>query len=311
MKNNDNLKKNLYKIKRVRKPKTIMKFKNRNFVSILIVFGFLAISITGVCYFIGVKSNIIEVVHVLFGLLFVVLIGFHIFYNFTSLKNYSVNRKVKSIRKELIIGTSISLVLLAIMCFNLDFSFDLANSGKNLLSSGRKNNDRQKDALIFNEIATNEEVKGTSLKFIIWLNDDVVAPTVVIWGYDVQSKINENLFLPAKRVEIPPSINHIEDFQKPETEKLITYDSFDSSQMPLFSKSNINLIPNFERATPFGNFILETNIKAKGNFIIFIEINYNGEIELYQTNIDKTTNTIFQLKSPKNQFIRKAIVIIN
>src|SRR5882672_10701003 len=101
--------------------------KKRNFVSLTIAFSFAAISCTGLCLYFGLKSEAIEIVHVLFGLIFTATAIFHICYNFYSLRHYSKSRKESGIKKELVTSLSACLVLLIVMCLDLPFMESLSH----------------------------------------------------------------------------------------------------------------------------------------------------------------------------------------
>ncbi len=67
--------------------------KSRNYTSLTIAFAFIAIAITGLSLYFGVKSEAIETIHVLFGWIFTGFAIAHIWFNFKSIRNYSKDRK--------------------------------------------------------------------------------------------------------------------------------------------------------------------------------------------------------------------------
>ncbi len=216
-----------------------MKFRPRNFVSIIITVGFISVAITGLLYFFGIKSNAVETVHVLFGLIFVIFMGFHIWYNFPSLKNYTVNKKSKGVKREILLGTIFSLLLLTFMCFGGGVATALAESGRQLFSGKKK---ERREGIAFTEISTNEDKAGIPLQLLIQKNSGVIAHAIVIWAEDSASTRTENLLLPAKMINVPSMVDHLEDFQRPDIKKAITFSAFDWSVMLVFSNNKFDTI---------------------------------------------------------------------
>jgi uncharacterized membrane protein len=108
----------------------------RSLVSIVLVFGFLAVTITGFCLFFGVKSHAIEAIHILIGILFSALAIIHIVYSFPALKKYFKKQPPrKVISKELIWGLVISIILFFLICYADQFFFGLSHSGRNMFGA--------------------------------------------------------------------------------------------------------------------------------------------------------------------------------
>ncbi|MCW3083850.1 MAG: hypothetical protein JWP12_1216 [Bacteroidetes bacterium] len=284
--------------------------KSRNFVSLTIAFSFLAISVTGLLLYFGVKSESIETIHVLFGLLFTGFAIFHIWYNFSSLKNYSKNRKTNVIKKEFAFASLIFIFLTIVMCLGFSFIEDLSHAGR-ILAGHNKSHQRKDEGLSFSQLSTNENVKGTSLHFVIWENEEVLAPSIVIWVADSNKKYIENIFLPAKVLTVPASVFDSRDFEKPDLRKELKFNDFNPALFRKFTKNNPNLKFNFSNATPISSFMLETNTHAKNNFTICLEIMYAGTTEFYYATINASKNSTFLLQSSQNRFIKKGVVIID
>ncbi len=285
-----------------------MIFKNRNLTSIILGFSFVATAITGLLYFFGIKSQTIEVVHILFGLLFVIFCIIHIVYNFKSLSSYILNKKTSNIRKETVIGLSVCFILFLIMCSGLEVVSDIANSGKRLFAK-EKEPKRPGDGLNFSEISTNENIKGTELHLIIRKNEEVIAPSFVIWVINSENQYVETLFLPSQRMVVPASVIHLKDFDKPSTKDAIFYLDFDILSMPKFHEYNPDKKPNYIGATPINSFILTTNTRESEEFTIYMEVRHKNKTELYHAFVIKSgANNVFLFQSTQNTFIKEAFV---
>jgi hypothetical protein len=146
--------------------------KYRNFISLMMAFCFMATAGTGMCYFFGIKSDAIEAIHVLFGLVFTVLSVLHICRNISSLKKYSVNGKGKSIRKELLLGL-IAVSVLLLICFSGQFAVDLAHSGRRLFKNEKIRTSYERDVQGKNKEPMKEQLKMGNNKNINDLRYDL------------------------------------------------------------------------------------------------------------------------------------------
>lgn len=293
-----------------------MKFRNRNFVSVTITVGFLSVAITGLLYFFGIKSDAVEVIHVLFGLIFVFFTGFHIWYNFSSLKNYVTDGKKNTLKKEMLFSMMFSIILLAFMCFGGGVATSLAESGRQLFSDGShkgKNDRHRNEGIVFAEINTNDNIKkGTSLEIMVHKTNNIVNPTIVIWAEALNDEYFENLFVPTKILDVSSasSVNDLLDLERPNVKKSIKFLPFDSKIFPEYRQRNSALAPTFNGATPVTSFFLKTNTSLKGRFMIYLEINYKKETELYHAIVDTDPNNIFLLRSSESNLIIESIIRI-
>lgn len=294
--------------------------KKRNFVSLTIAFSFLAISSTGLCLYLGLKSEVIETVHVLFGLIFTATAVFHIWYNFASLRNYSLNRKIHGIRRELLIAFSCCAALLAVICTGSSIMDDLSHAGRYLSGNGKKHQEPE-EGIIFSEISTNEKVKGTSLSLLIREKKEVIAPIIAIWTEDSASgQPNGKLFVPAKKADIPPSLTNTQQHDNSRGRKQFPTSALNTALLPEFTRHNQDHVSNYGQVTPLNNFILATNASVTGPFTVFLEIRYGEKTELYRAVIDPAKSNVFILQdahtssnmpsSSKNALIVEGIVEI-
>ncbi len=284
--------------------------KNRNFVSLSIAIAFVAISATGLLLYFGIKADAVEIVHVLFGLLFIGFVVFHIRYNFSALKNYAKDRKTRTVRKELVAACFVSTALLITMCQGFSFMEDLAHAGRNLLGKNKRY-DGSHEGAIFSEISTNDKVNGARFHLIIRLREGVIAPVIAIWIEDSVEKYVQNVFVPAKKLELPSSTTRIDDKGRAENNNLLHYSDFQATLLPEFNKRSPDRNPNYGKSTPLNNFILETNVHVYNNFTLYLEIRNKDKTELYHSAIDTAKSDVFSLNSLKNEFIREGIVRIN
>lgn len=284
--------------------------KNRNFVSLSISFSFVAIAVTGIFLYLGIKSEAIEIVHVLFGLIFTGLAVFHIRYNFASIKNYSANRKTNGIRKELVASGLVNSLLLLLMCLGFSFMDELTHAGRDLVGNGKRQ-ERRGEGVVFSQLSTNQHIQGTSLQLIIWEQEEVLAPVIAIWVEETDGKLTEGLLVPAQRLTIPATVRRAQDLENPGIRSQVQYSVLQHDILPEFNRRRREIRPNYDRATPLNSFILQTNTSARQRFMLYLEMNYLNRTELYSATIDPAANTVFLLQPGKgNQWIRKGVISI-
>ncbi len=282
--------------------------KNRNFISLTIAFAYVAISITGLFLYFGIKSEAIEIIHVLFGILFTVLVIFHIWYNFASIRNYSKNKKSNAVRKELIISFTGSMVLLLLMCFGFSFMEDLSHAGRNLFGNDKRR-ERNSHMEVFSTLQTNQQLRGTALTLMIWFKQDLPGSSVSVWAEDPSNNIYECLLLPAKKMLVPEMYNSVNDLEKSEIRKEIIFTDLKSDSFPELNSRRSGFQPNYQNASPFRSFLLQTKTTMPGNFCIFLEMHYNGKSELFQASIEPGSEAIVLNAVAKNDYLKKGIVL--
>ena len=75
----------------------------KHIVSLIILFIFLVMGITGILLYIKQKAEPIENSHTIFGLLFIVMVCFHIYNNWKSIKNYSTKKETSGMSKTFVL----------------------------------------------------------------------------------------------------------------------------------------------------------------------------------------------------------------
>jgi hypothetical protein len=279
--------------------------KNRNLISLSVTFGFLSIGITGILMYFGARGGI-TTIHVIFGLLFVAVAIFHIVNNWNSLKLYTRDKKIGGIRKEFIVVSVVLFLVLIGSAVNLGPFAAVAHAGEEF---GREGGGERAERHFqgnnsFEDIKTNEGISGTELRFIIQKNNDVRAPLMAIWVSDSTGRFVENLFVPSRVNLISEksenrSREHFEG-------KMQTVD-LKPQLLTNWMASSGGLKPNYEGATPAGNFFLNTKTTAANKFSVFLEVNNNGVKEIYSANVDLSKGSIYKLISADDKLLASAI----
>ncbi len=122
-------------------------------------------------------------------------------------------------------------------------------------------------------------------------------PIIAIWLEDSTHKFIEPIFVPAK------ILVEKQGEEQPEIKDFL------SSFLPALMAKNPTIKSNYDKATPKDNFILKTQITQQQKCFIIMEIASESKTERYETNINKTENNVFKLKSETNTLINKALVI--
>jgi hypothetical protein len=279
--------------------------KNRNLVSLSVTFGFLSIGITGILMYFGARGGI-TTIHVIFGLLFVAVAIFHVVNNWNSLKLYTRDKKIGGIRKEFILVSVVLLLVLIGSAVNLGPFSAVAHAGEEF---GREESGERKEGHLsrdnsFDNVNTNETFNGTDLQFIIQKSNEVGAPLMAIWVSDSTGRFVENLFVPS-RVNLisEKSENKLrEHFEG----KMQTVD-LKPELLTEWLTSSGGIKPNFEGATPAGNFFLNTKTTASKRFSVFLEVYINGVKEIYRTDVDLSKGIIYKLTSADDKLLVRAI----
>jgi|WetSurSiteA1Bulk_404760.scaffolds.fasta_scaffold00754_5 hypothetical protein len=278
--------------------------KNRNLISLAVVFGFLSIGLTGILMYFGQRGGV-TTVHVIFGLLFTAVALFHMINNWNSIKLYTRDKQKRSIRKEFILVNVVLLAVLIGAAVNLKPFTALAHAGEEL---SRGENERGRDFfrnVSFEEIFTNKEVNSTSLSFIIQKSNISAAPLIAIWVVDSTGRFVENLFVPAKMNILPPDV---EDVRRAIFENKVEKADLKPELLSEWSASSGDKKPNYEGATPVENFFLNTKTSAGDRFSVLLEINNNGTKEIYTTDVDLSAGKIFRLVAKDHKLLTRAIL---
>lgn len=275
--------------------------KRKNIISLSVAFAFLSLSITGILLYIKQKAHAVEITHTIFGLIFVGFAVFHILNNWSSITGYSKTRasdKVPSkFKKEFIIAFLVFGVVLAGTASEI--LEPVAEAGKFFAPKRPP----RAEKLTFEEVKTNQDLKGTALRILVEKNKETELPIVAIWVEDADHKFVENLYVPAKEAKMPESEEEareghfdISDFN-PAT--LLTW------QAKASIKSSLS-----EKETPHENFVVNSKTMAKGMFYVMMEVKSKDKNEVYEAKVDETTGGLSKLKSTGNNLIKSGLVEI-
>ena len=280
--------------------------KNRNLVSLSVTFGFLSIGITGILMYFGARGGI-TTIHVIFGLIFVVVAIFHVVNNWNSLKLYTRDKKIGGIRKEFILVSVVLLLVLIGSAVNLGPFSAVAHAGEEF---GREERGEREEGHFsrnnsFENVKTNEAFNGTDLQFIIQKSNEAAAPLMAIWVSDSTGRFVENLFVPSRVNLISEKSENIHEdrFEG----RLQTTDLNPELLTEWFASSG-GIKPNFEGATPAGNFFLNTKTTAAKKFSVILEVNNDGVKEIYRADVDLSKGIIYRLTSQESNLLTRAII---
>jgi hypothetical protein len=277
--------------------------KRKNFVSLSVALSFTALAITGLLLFTGAKNKTTENIHELFGVIFIAFAFTHVLNNWSSLTSYMKERTRAAISKELMIALVITLIFLAGTGFNIPPFPALANIGKGLF---RKESNRV-PKLTFDIISTNPEATGSSLNVIVQKSGDAPLATLAIWTEDSAHQVIDNLFVPAYTLSLK---DNEENIQEAIREGEVAKKPFNASEFTSYKTTSTELKPNYDNATPSGNFILSTITSAQKNFFVILEVQNAGKTEHYEAMVDTSREKAFTLKSSNGELITQGIVEI-
>jgi len=280
--------------------------KNRYLVSLSVTFGFLAIAITGILMYFGARGGT-TTIHVIFGLLFVAFAIFHLVNNWNSLKLYTRDKKIGGIRKEFIMVSIVLLLVLIGSAVNLGPFSAVAHAGEEL---GREKNGEREEGHFsrnnsFEDVKTNEASDGTDLQFIIQKSNETAAPLIAIWVSDSSGKFVENLFVPSR---INLVSNKSQNMHREHFEGRMQTVELKPELLSEWFASSGGTKPNFEGATPAGNFFLNTKTTATKKFSVELEIIIDGVREIYKTDVDLSKESIYHLASADSKLLARAIL---
>jgi hypothetical protein len=277
--------------------------KQKNLISLSVALSFTALAVTGLLLFTGAKTKITENIHEIFGVIFIGWAFTHILNNWSSLASYMKERTGAPISKELMIALIVTLIFLAGTGFNIPPFPALANIGKGLF---RKEGNRV-PKLTFDLINTKPEAPGTTLNVIVQKSGDAPLATLAIWTEDSTHQVIDNLFVPAYTLALKDNEENIQEaIREGEVEKK----PFSASGFTSYKTTSTELKPNYDNATPSGNFVLSTKTSAQKNFFVILEIQNAGKTEHYEAAVDTSREKAFTLKSSNGEWITQGIVEI-
>ena len=271
--------------------------KKKNIISLSVAFAFLALSITGILLYIKQKAHAVEITHTIFGLIFVGFAIFHIINNWSSITGYSKEKKSGKFQKEFTIaGLVFGLVLVGTVTEVLE---PVAEAGR-IFAEKRP---PRAEKLSFEEVKTNQDLKGTSLRVLLEENKEIELPVVVAWVEDADHKFVNNLFVPAKQAEMPES-------KEEAKEGHFDIKDFKPESLPTWHTKTASKLPLSEKETPRENFVIQSNTSAKGIFYVLVEIKSKDKIEVYEAKMDEATDGISKLQTKGKVLIKSGLVEI-
>ncbi len=271
--------------------------KRKNIISLSVAFAFLSLSITGILLYIKQKAHAVEITHTVFGLIFVGFAVFHIVNNWSSITGYSKERTSGKFKKEFIIAFLVFGVVLAGTASEI--LEPVAEAGKIFAPKRPK----RPENLSFEEVKTNQELKGTALRILIEKNKETELPIVAIWVEDVDHKFVENLYVPGKEAKMPES-------EEEAREGHFDISDFKPTSLTKWQTVATVKTPLSEKETPHENFVVNSKTSAKGTFYVMLEVKSKGKSEVYESKVDETIGGLSKLKSTDHSLIKSGLIEI-
>jgi hypothetical protein len=276
--------------------------KKKNIISLSIAMAFLFLSITGLLLYFGLKPEFVTAIHVLLGLVFIGFAIFHIKNNWPSLKVYTKDRKEGGIKKEFLVAAAVVGVFLLGAGFNLPPFGEIQHFGEDLTRGGGKGSRIEKAS--FDKIVTNKDKQGKTIQLIIERSNEVITPVITIWTADTAGNFIDNLFVPAKTIEVTSGEA---DKRHALYEGEIETNNFASAMSPEWNAATKDTATNYGEATPTDNFFLSTKTKAGDTYQLMLEIKDNGKTELYKAMVDRTKSNAVALKAANGVLLVRAV----
>ncbi|MFZ9686677.1 MAG: DUF4405 domain-containing protein [Chitinophagaceae bacterium] len=163
--------------------------KNKNLISLIVAGAFLFLSISGILMWLKQKSHQVEMTHTIFGLLFLSIAIFHIVNNWGSLKAYSKDKNTGSIKKELIISSLITIVIL-VLAFT-EVLEPVAEFGRRF---AKPQGPRPAAGISFNEATTLDSTNGQAVTLVLQKKEEAMSGQLTVEVADTTGKILETLY---------------------------------------------------------------------------------------------------------------------
>ncbi len=274
--------------------------KRKNIISLSVALAFLALSATGLLLYLKQKSHAAEVIHTIFGLLFIGFAIFHILNNWMSLKAYTKpTRGGGLVRKEFVVASAIFGVVLVGAGFNLPPFEPIAEAGRYFAPQRKR-----PETLSFNKTETNQAAKGRPLEIFIEMGEGVQLPAVVVWTEDSAHHFVESLFVPAQIASVPPG----EDPREAIAEGELEMAGFKAETFFGGQPGPARLAANYPETTPAGNFLIRTKTSAQGKYRVVLEIRDKGRTERHTAEIDGGRAGVFMFTSGGKALVVRALV---
>ncbi len=269
--------------------------KRKNIISLSVAFAFLSLSITGILLYIKQKAHAVEITHTIFGLIFVGFAIFHIVNNWSSITGYSKERTSGKFKKEFIIALLVFGVVLAGTASEI--LEPVAEAGKIFA----KKRPPRAESLSYEEVKTNQDSKGASLRILVEKNKETELPIIAIWVEDADHKFVENLYVPAKQAQMPASEEEAQGGH-------FEISDFNPATLPTWQAKTIVKSVLSEKETPHENFVINSKTIAKGTFYVMMEVKSKDKNEVYEAKIEEVNGGISKLQSKGNELIKSGLV---
>lgn len=172
--------------------------KNKNLISLTVAIAFVLLSMTGILLFVKQKAHFIEMTHTIFGLVFIGFAIFHILNNWDSIKAYSKDRKSGSIKKELVVASLITGIILVLSV--TEVLEPVAEFGR-IFASG----DKRPQTVNFAEKKTLDSTQGHAVVLLIQKGKETAFSGVTVEVADTTGKVLETLLAADKEMKGPPA----------------------------------------------------------------------------------------------------------
>ncbi len=172
--------------------------KNKNLISLTVAIAFVLLSATGILLFVKQKAHFIEMTHTIFGLLFIGFAIFHILNNWDSIKAYSKDRKSGSIKKELVVASLITGIILVLSV--TEVLEPVAEFGR-IFASGAK----RPSTINFAEKKTLDSTSGHAVVLLLQKGKEATFAGVSVEVADTTGKVLETLLAADKEMKGPPA----------------------------------------------------------------------------------------------------------
>ena len=176
--------------------KKIKPMKNKNLISLTVAIAFFLLATTGILLYIKQKAHFIEMTHTIFGLLFISFAIFHIINNMDSIKAYSKDRKSGSIKKELVVASLITGIILVLSV--TEVLEPVAEFGKIFASGGKR-----PSTVNFAEKKTLDSTQGHAVVLLLQKGKEATFSGVSVEVSDTTGKVLETLLAPEKEAKGP------------------------------------------------------------------------------------------------------------
>lgn len=172
--------------------------KNKNLISLTVAIAFVLLASTGILLFVKQKAHAIEMTHTIFGLLFIGFAIFHILNNWDSIKAYSKDRKSGSIKKELVVASLITGIILVLSV--TEVLEPVAEFGRIFASGGKRPN-----TINFAEKKTLDSTNGHAVVLLVQKGKESTFSGISVEVADTTGKVLETLLAADKEMKGPPA----------------------------------------------------------------------------------------------------------